>query len=781
MGSGDEDEAAYVDSFFLPGGILDPEEEEHADKPGPSVDGNNNDGGNKTSFFLPPSTAATVLPPTVTNLWDTAPLTTSSNAAGSLAVEQTTRADDTSSTTLLGSGFHVGGIHGTNSMTAGPTLATAPGPRGTGDPLATSFIPPPGFETMAPPSSPGILAPPNMSPATVSLPTSPAVVTTPPRESGSAPGSPILVPNLGAFKTTEGMPRNTSAKSKSSKTIPAPFVPEKKGAVRGGDRGRKTSKETSVSSSPTAQGSSSKKSYARVVAEAKLAAQKRAAATVTASSQHSQHSSSNHSTSSNTTSLFTKQGRSHSNSSVRHQSTNENADNTRENQDKVNATSLDSRSNEQRSPSGDEWKMSSESHDASLSRSKLASQDRVSSTGGRRMERNEPSRKDSADESSETTRPKVSSAKRRSQQSQRGKGDREKEETKAGTTDDKQRVDSDDQSTIIRAPDRSSSNASTETASSSEAGFGEVAAQLVGGGIVYFHDVFLPVIQSLFRLSEIFVPFLQRSFDTFANVAKIIILAALGLSNILKYAMEEMEQNEDGAFFCYLVLYLIPNLTDFLMSTVSMPHYTPHLLSTLSLYILCNGHPGFVGGIVAGGTGNGMGGGGGRRRSNYGGKQRGSNNSNSSTHGFNQSISLQHSDKVADDICSAILLVFRRLLPVYFIFEGFSEPNLSVMTYNVLTRLLLAYVLSLIRANLLLSPVAWLSWAIQYLVTVYVPSSIFVESTLLLFGLASVRLSRKVQKDVSTLLTEEEASSSTTSTAASSSSFHVEGTGIGSN
>lgn len=223
-------------------------------------------------------------------------------------------------------------------------------------------------------------------------------------------------------------------------------------------------------------------------------------------------------------------------------------------------------------------------------------------------------------------------------------------------------------------------------------------------------------LRAVLFVGDIVVPLAQQFLSSFgflfATTAKILIIVALGMANVVKYAAKEMEEN-DGAFFCYLVLYLVPPLCDLLMSNFSLPHYTPHLVSMISLYLLCH-QPGQV---VA--TSN-------VRRTPK---------------------SRMTTDRWADDICKVILRTLRLSIPFDIIVEGFSEPNISLMMLDVITRLLLAYVLSMMRANLILSPVAWVSWSVQVLISVYFPTNLVTEAFLLLIGLASVRLSCVVQLD----------------------------------
>ncbi|GKY96940.1 hypothetical protein MPSEU_000653000 [Mayamaea pseudoterrestris] len=208
----------------------------------------------------------------------------------------------------------------------------------------------------------------------------------------------------------------------------------------------------------------------------------------------------------------------------------------------------------------------------------------------------------------------------------------------------------------------------------------------------------------------------------FAFLANTIIIIALMLANAFKYAAAEVEQSEHGTFICYLTFYVLPNVCDVIMTLFSVPHFTPHVLSSLALYLLC--HPGRDGATWSAGVGS--------KRKIY--------------------RSKTPTDQQAEIVCCFVLQICRYTVPFELILNGFSHPNVQLMMMDVPCRLLLAYILSLLRSNLLLSPVAWVCCAVQVILSVQLPCNKGTDCLLMLIGLASIRLSSLVVQTVASAL-----------------------------
>lgn len=175
-------------------------------------------------------------------------------------------------------------------------------------------------------------------------------------------------------------------------------------------------------------------------------------------------------------------------------------------------------------------------------------------------------------------------------------------------------------------------------------------------------------------------------------------LIAIGARNIFIYATFEASLS-DGTLSCYLVLYTLPMLCDWFMIRASLPHFLPHVISTFSLCFLSQvpGHP---------------------PRTTASG--------------------------VSDDACRLILHAFQCYLSLTTLLEGFKGPNCMIMSLDSSTRLVLAYVLSMLRAGFLLSPLGWFGWSIQVILSSWLPEGLLSSCILSLSGLALLRLTSEL-------------------------------------
>jgi hypothetical protein len=176
------------------------------------------------------------------------------------------------------------------------------------------------------------------------------------------------------------------------------------------------------------------------------------------------------------------------------------------------------------------------------------------------------------------------------------------------------------------------------------------------------------------------------------NLAQLI---AVGGRNVLIYASWEVSLNDD-TLACYLLLYTLPMICDRMMALFSLPHFLPHVISTMCLYyFLCR---------------------------------------------FPSQPSWTNSSRVSDEASILILNAFRCYLPLALILEGFREPNLMVMLLDKSSRLVLAYFLSMLRAGFLLSPVGWLGWSFQMILAFWLPDGFLSSCIISLSGLSLLRL-----------------------------------------
>jgi hypothetical protein len=236
--------------------------------------------------------------------------------------------------------------------------------------------------------------------------------------------------------------------------------------------------------------------------------------------------------------------------------------------------------------------------------------------------------------------------------------------------------------------------------------FNAISVSKVAAPFVLTWEVVLPLLFGCFS----FVGFI------FAEAAKVLILLALGVAATCRYAADEVQYGGAGAAGSYAAFLLLPACCDLVMASFSLPHFTPHFVSTVAICQLCQQS---------------------RPRKLF---------SAASTR------FLVADDPLADDVSHFVLRLARYALLVAELYEGFSRSNMSYMVAGVPARALLAYVVSLARSNLLLSPVGWASASVQLLLTSHVGcgrgggiGSVVATAALVLLGMASVQLSRRVQ------------------------------------
>jgi hypothetical protein len=190
-------------------------------------------------------------------------------------------------------------------------------------------------------------------------------------------------------------------------------------------------------------------------------------------------------------------------------------------------------------------------------------------------------------------------------------------------------------------------------------------------------------------------------------VAKLLFLVACGLRDVGKYAMAEA-RHTDGSAMCYLTLYLTPRICSLLMIVVDLPQYTPHMLSHILVFVLCR---------------------------------------QPRPDGLRPYVSSGGNERQTSDICAAILRTIRILLPLNFIWDGFDKEIAAFLRLGGPVRMMLAFLLALVRNRLILSPVAWVSWSLQVLATSYCPRGLVLDASLLLWGLASMHLVRSIDSE----------------------------------
>jgi hypothetical protein len=244
------------------------------------------------------------------------------------------------------------------------------------------------------------------------------------------------------------------------------------------------------------------------------------------------------------------------------------------------------------------------------------------------------------------------------------------------------------------------SNKHTEERVPVSSGTGSVKDTIRWWGRINGFEPLSRIFRLVSEVYAIFSPLVRRFFVSAGYLAvlllKLVVLVVLGVRNTIKYAAAEAERRE-GALRCYLVLYVTPSQCDWMMAYISLPHYTPHILSSLALFWVCTpASP-------------------------------------------NLSLGLSKY-RLSDDLCKLLLRAIRLYLPLAFVVEGFSNPNSKVMLLDDSTRLIMAYVLSLLRGGLVLSPVGWAGWSLQVMIAAWLPKGLIASFVLFFLGLALIRL-----------------------------------------
>lgn len=244
-------------------------------------------------------------------------------------------------------------------------------------------------------------------------------------------------------------------------------------------------------------------------------------------------------------------------------------------------------------------------------------------------------------------------------------------------------------------------------------------------------------------------PMVQSTLGAVVLLVKYIVICCFALGNVFRYAFEEAaldyhisrlmystrQSHHDGltlSFSCYLVLYLSPFLSDMLMSNTDCPHYTPHIISNVALYALSMRLTGLSSIDYASGAP--------AKRGKP--SVRDSNNGVTAASAKPSSAYIPESDRrqLEYDFCHRILRSLRYAIPCSFVLEGFSDANASFAMADAPVRLVLAYLLSLVRHGLLLSPLAWIGWSTQILLAAYLPGGFLLDLFLVVVGLAFIRL-----------------------------------------
>ncbi len=206
---------------------------------------------------------------------------------------------------------------------------------------------------------------------------------------------------------------------------------------------------------------------------------------------------------------------------------------------------------------------------------------------------------------------------------------------------------------------------------------------------------------------------------TLAN--KLFTIASMFLFQTWKFALIEAIE-EPPVAISFAVFYLMPSFCCLLRDLFSIPHWTPHFITSVAVWCLCSQIPA--------------------------GPLHLENISIFEIFSFllKRHIVLSTETRPRDErACRTILRILRFVLPVFFFVDGFSTEFGTIMGVSGSSRLTTAYMMSLVRKSLVSSPIGWVSWAVQVLLATHHPSSYLVDFLVLISGLSSIRLIRYLE------------------------------------
>jgi hypothetical protein len=215
------------------------------------------------------------------------------------------------------------------------------------------------------------------------------------------------------------------------------------------------------------------------------------------------------------------------------------------------------------------------------------------------------------------------------------------------------------------------------------------------------------------------------------TITKALILFASFLLQVWKSSLIEAVE-EVSVTICYMVFYFMPRFCSLIMQHVNLPHWTPHLLTTVAVFSLCNQiKPGPL------------------QEESASIFQRAEQSTDDQAKDSSQSLTSQdpaETETPRDErACKTILQILRYVLPAFFLADGLSSKFGTIMGVSGASRLTTAFMMSLVRKNIVSSPIGWISWAVQVLVATYYSSSSLLDQVVFVVGLSSIRLIRYLE------------------------------------
>jgi hypothetical protein len=203
-------------------------------------------------------------------------------------------------------------------------------------------------------------------------------------------------------------------------------------------------------------------------------------------------------------------------------------------------------------------------------------------------------------------------------------------------------------------------------------------------------------------------PFVRYSGGLLRVAVAVFATATLALERATRFVFSRRDEEGflDTTTQCYIGFLSASLLSDSLMNTFDLPHFTPHFLSSAIFYWLCS--------VSA-----------------------------STTPSISKEITKApaRSSTSSDKICDRILGTLRFTIPLVLFLDGFTSKNSSLSSARPELRMQAAFCVAVLQNGLIWSPVALVSWAFQMIAVYYIANLHWMlDIALYFFGTASIRI-----------------------------------------
>eukprot|EP00977_Amphora_coffeiformis_P008838 scaffold1995_cov167-Amphora_coffeaeformis.AAC.18 len=228
---------------------------------------------------------------------------------------------------------------------------------------------------------------------------------------------------------------------------------------------------------------------------------------------------------------------------------------------------------------------------------------------------------------------------------------------------------------------------------------------------------------TLHWMDEILFPAVKQTFSKFSGAWKTLNLCAAIVYHLYSYAIQDIQTYEKDELFG-LTFFQIPLISNILMGVFGLPQFTPHLLSYGILFYLCRPRK-----LVLAGSAE-------------------TPDSSSIFRSTAARRKDRVAEDFGYYLCRTSLMCLQISLPFVFIFEGFEKPQTAIMRLTQGERIVVFYFLRSLRESIILSPIIWVTLLLQaILARLSAPGGVWLELVViqcsLAIGMASVSFVRK--------------------------------------